>query len=157
MQTPTIGRARQTEAKRRKPPSGSSGTAQFAQLVCMMPSAPERTPEIAAAASLATILGAQEIAGDEGSRRSAASRYGIDLLDRLTELRMDVLEGRVSASRLAALGHALRADRRRCGEPRLDAVLDEIELRVEVEIAKLTRPSQAASPTDQDVEPLVFL
>ena len=68
----------------------------------------ERAPELAKAASLTAILGAQEFDTDEGDRGAAGRYYGTDLLDRLTELRMDILEGRVSASRLAELAHAIR-------------------------------------------------
>jgi hypothetical protein len=89
------------------------------------------------------ILGAQEVDTDEGAHRGAAGRYGTDLLDRLTELRMDVLEGRVSASRLAELAHTIRSDRPRYGDLRVDEILDAIELRVEVEIAKLNAAASA--------------
>ncbi len=154
MQTPSIGRARPSEPARRRSASGASaGTADFAQQVGLM-SRPEveRATELAKAASLTAILGEQEIDSDAGSPRAAAGRYGSDLLDGLTELRMDVLEGRVSASRLASLAHALRKDRPCCGDVRVDDILDAIELRVEVEIAKLTcaasagRHGPAASP-----------
>jgi hypothetical protein len=57
---------------------------------------------------------------------------------------MDVLEGRVSASRLTALAHAIRKDRPPCGDLRVDEILDAIELRVEVEIAKLTEAASAS-------------
>jgi Class II flagellar assembly regulator len=144
MQTPSIGRARPSEPARRRPASGAfTGTADFAQHVDLM-SLPtiERAPELAKAASLTAILGAQEVDTDEGAR-GAAGRYGTDLLDRLTELRMDVLEGRVSASRLAALAHAIRKDRPRCGDLGVDEILDSIELRVEVELAKLNEAASA--------------
>lgn len=139
MQTPSIGRARLSEPTRRRPASGASaGTADFAQQVGLMsrPEA-EKATELAKA-SLTAILGEQEIDSDAGSPRAAAGRYGSDLLDGLTELRMDVLEGRVSALRLASLAHALRKDRPCCGDVCVDDILDAIELRVEVEIAKLT-------------------
>jgi Class II flagellar assembly regulator len=146
MQTPSIGRARQSASARRGPASGASaGTAGFAQHVGLMSrSTIERAPELANAASLTAILGAQEVATDEGAPREAAGRYGTDLLDRLTALRMDVLEGRVSASRLTALAHAIRKDRPPCGDLRVDEILDAIELRVEVEIAKLTEAASAS-------------
>jgi Class II flagellar assembly regulator len=144
MQTPSIGRARPSEPARRRPALGASaGTADFAQHVDLM-SRPniERAPELAKAASLTAILGAQEFDTDEGDR-GAAGRYGTDLLDRLTELRMDILEGRVSASRLAELAYVIRTDRPRYGDLRVDEILDAIELRVEVEIAKLNAAASA--------------
>ena len=116
----------------------------------------EQALERAATASLTAILGAQEIDADEGGRRGAAQRYGADLLDRLALLRIEVLEGRVSASGLAALGNAVRADSQGCGDARLDAILEAIELRVEVEIAKLGNPPPARSPSRQGAAPHSF-
>ena len=144
MHTPSIGRAAQTNSARRKSALSGSGASDFARHVgTMSPPATEQALELAGPASLTAMLGAQEIDADEGGRRGAAQRYGADLLDRLALLRIEVLDGRVSAPRLEALGHALRAQRQRCGDTRLDAILEAIELRVEVEIAKLASPPPA--------------
>ena len=154
MQTPRIGRARPSEPARSRTASGAStGTADFAQHVSLL-SRPkiEKAPELSKAAALTAIFGAHVIDADEGARRGAAARYGTDLLDRLTALRMDVLEGRVSASRLNALAHSIRNNPQRCGDLRVDEVLDAIELRVEVEIAKLTGAASVATP-DSASEP----
>ena len=147
MQTPIIDRARHAEAGRRKPAARSSNAADFAEhLRTELPTSAEQTPELAPAASLSTILGAQEVEADENERRGAAARYGADLLDRLAELRLNLLNGSVPAARLHALAHALRSDRRPSGDPRIEVVLDEIELRVEVEIAKLANAYQFRRP-----------
>jgi hypothetical protein len=149
MQTPSIGRAAQANSARRKPAASASATSDFARHVGTIPTpAIEQTRELPAMAALAAILDVQEINTDE-SRRGAAKRYGSDLLDRLAELRMEILDGRVSPSRLAVLGEALRDGRQRCGDAGLDTILEELELRVEVEIAKLTVPRQARSLAGQ--------
>ena len=156
MHTPSIGRAAQTNSARRKAASSASGASDFARHVGTMSTpATGQALELAGTASLTGILGAQEIDADEG-RRGAAQGYGTDLLDRLALLRIEVLDGRVSASRLAALGNAVRADRQRCGDSRLDAIIEAIELRVEVEIAKLEIPQQAPLPTRQGAAPHSF-
>jgi class II flagellar assembly regulator FliX len=148
MLTPTIDRTRRTEAGSRKPTARSSKGADFAEhLRTELPSAAEHTPELAPTASLSTILGAQEVEADGNERRGAAARYGADLLDRLTELRLDLLNGGVPAARLQALAHALRSGRRPSGDPRIDLVIDEIELRVEVEVAKLANAYQPNRPS----------
>lgn len=157
MHTPSIGRAAQTNSARRKAASSASGASDFARHVGTMSTpATEHALELAAPASLTGILGAQEIDADEGDPRGAAQGYGTDLLDRLALLRIEVLDGRVSASRLAALGNAVRADGQRCGDSRLDAIIEAIELRVEVEIAKLEIPRQALLPTRQGAAPHSF-
>ena len=157
MQTPSIGRAAQTNSAKRKAASSASAASDFAQHVGTISTpAINQARELSPTASLAAILGAQEIDADEGGRRGAARRYGSDLLDRLSELRIEILDGRVSPSRLAVLGQALRDGRRRCGDAGLDAILEELELRVEVEIAKLTVPRQARSLAGQGTGPCAF-
>jgi hypothetical protein len=135
------------EAGRRKPTPRSSNATDFVEhLWTALPAPAERTAELASAASLSTILGAQEVESDENERRGAAARYGAGLLDRLEELRLNLLNGDVPAARLHTLARALRADRRPSGHPRIEAVLEEIELRVEVEIAKLAGLSRSCRP-----------
>lgn len=145
MQTPSIGRARPSEPARRRTTSGASaGTADFAQHVGLLW---RSTIEKGAGSRECRIADCHSRrAGGRhrrGAPREAAGRYGIDLLDRLTALRMEVLEGRVSASRLTALAHAIRKDRAPCGDLRVDEILDAIELRVEVELAKLDEVASA--------------
>lgn len=90
--------------------------------------------------SVDAILSLQEVpdATDERSRRSTRS-HGEDLLERLDALRGWILAGTVPKDKLVELAQRLRAQRRRSDDPRLNEIIDEIELRAEVEIAKLTR------------------
>jgi hypothetical protein len=62
---------------------------------------------------------------------------GNDLLDRLDEIRHGLLLGAIPIERLKALAVMLRAERARAADPRRAAVVDEIELRCAVELAKL--------------------
>lgn len=147
MHTPTIDRTRRTEAGSRKPTARLSKAAAFADhLRTALPSPAEHAPEITPAASLSTIWGAQEVEPERNERRGAAARYGTDLLDGLAELRLNLLDGTLSAAQLHALARALRADRHPSGDPRIEGVIEEIELRVQVEIAKLSNSSQPRRP-----------
>lgn len=87
-----------------------------------------------------SILGLQEV-GDatSGASRGKAVAYGNDLLDRLEQFRLAILQGTISKDRLQELAHRLRQRRQSLDDPRLEEVLQEIELRCEVEVAKLTR------------------
>ncbi|ASP33544.1 flagellar assembly protein FliX [Labrenzia sp. VG12] len=71
-------------------------------------------------------------------RRSRAARHGHTLLDALEAVRTDLLAGHVSEDRLELLARQV-ADRQESGDSRIDSVLEEIELRVKVELAKLGR------------------
>lgn len=85
-------------------------------------------------AGLDAILALQAV-GDFSERRRKAVRRGTDLLDLLEAMKADLLMGRVGEGRLEAMVVQLGALRERV-EPELDSVLDEIELRVRVELAK---------------------
>lgn len=85
-----------------------------------------------------SLLAVQEVEDSlEGkTRRAKARRYGDDLLERLQHLQDDLLRGRVSKENLATLAQKVRQGRARIDDSRLNEILDEIELRAEVEIAK---------------------
>jgi len=65
--------------------------------------------------------------------------YGNDLLNRLEQIRLGLLVGRISKERLQEMARRLREKRQTSDDPRLEELIKEIELRAEVEIAKLTR------------------
>ena len=83
------------------------------------------------------ILALQAADGPLTGRRKALRR-GASLLDILDDIRTDLLIGRVDAERLDRLTVVLSEARER-SLPGLDALLDDIELRVWVELAKLGR------------------
>lgn len=70
--------------------------------------------------------------------RKKALRRGASLLDSLEEMRTDLLIGRIDAGRLDRMS-AILSEARERSLPGLDAVLDDIELRVRVELAKVGR------------------
>lgn len=86
------------------------------------------------------ILAMQE-AGDGGEERARkqANAYANDILDRLKELQDGLLFGAIPKSRLVEIAHKIRSGRKKVSDKRLNDILDEIELRAEVEIAKYTR------------------
>ncbi|HEX9701519.1 MAG TPA: flagellar assembly protein FliX [Rhodospirillales bacterium] len=87
-----------------------------------------------------SILAVQEVPDAvDGRSRGLLRQYGDDLLSRLDELRVAILVGAVPKDRLTQLAQRLRQKRQQSDDPKLNAIIDEIELRAEVEIAKLTR------------------
>ena len=86
------------------------------------------------------ILSVQEVPDStEGRSRGLLMAYGDELLERLEGLRLGLLIGAIPKDELAELAHRMREKRHRVKDPRLTEIIDEIELRAEVEIAKLTR------------------
>ncbi len=96
--------------------------------------------EVAPMASMDSILSVQEVgdATQEDNRRALYQR-GEDILDRLGEIQREILSGAVSVERLQNLAQLLRNRRQSVDDPRLEQIMDEIELRAEVEIAKWGR------------------
>ncbi len=93
-------------------------------------------------AGIEALLVAQAV-GDttEQETRQRMVRRGDDILDRLDELRHGLLIGAIPKERLIALAQLVRSRRDAVADPRLASILDEIELRAEVELAKLSRRS----------------
>ena len=86
-------------------------------------------------AALGNVLAAQEVRGGPAARQSAI-RHGRRLLGELDRVRSDLLDGEVSETAIGRLGRLLRVERPAVDDAALDAVLDEIELRAAVELAK---------------------
>ncbi|MGE5504101.1 MAG: flagellar assembly protein FliX [Actinomycetota bacterium] len=75
----------------------------------------------------------------EHEARQRLIQRGEDILDKLEEVRHGLLMGEIPKEKLTALAQMVRNRREACADPRLAAILDEIELRAEVELAKLSR------------------
>jgi len=75
---------------------------------------------------------------DPRSRKQAIT-YGEDLLRRLDELKLGVLNGSMPKEKLTDLAQYLRQKRQSSDDLLLNEIISEIELRAEVEIAKLSR------------------
>jgi hypothetical protein len=102
------------------------------------------TPTSAAASTpLRTIGGIDALLalqGEDGpgERKKRAAKRGGIALDVLDELKIEVLAGSIGPATLTRLKAVTAGLRDGSGDPGLDTVLAEIELRVEVEIAKIS-------------------
>jgi hypothetical protein len=93
----------------------------------------------AAVGGIAALLATQGV-GDALDReaRKRLVDYGNDLLDKLEELRHGLLMGAIPKDKLIAMAQMVRSRRDMPSDPHLSELLNEIELRVEVELAKLS-------------------
>lgn len=91
----------------------------------------------ASVGSVDSLLSLQEV-GDAATGRSKGMQRASDLLDHLDEIRYGLLIGGLSRASLQDLARSVREQRAMIGDPRLAEVLDEIELRAAVELAKYT-------------------
>lgn len=91
-----------------------------------------------AAAPLATLdaILALQAEEDPGHRRRRGAQAGREVLDALDALKAAVLGGSIPAATLSTIAAKL-ADLPATGDPALDGILGEIDLRARVELAKL--------------------
>lgn len=91
-----------------------------------------------ASAGIDAILALQAVEDPTTGKKKRAVHRGAALLEALDAIKADLLVGRIGTGRLDQLV-AMLAEVRERSVPGLDAVLDDIELRVRVELAKLGR------------------
>jgi hypothetical protein len=132
MKVDPTGKARSAEVRRAdKAKSGKAG--EFSRLLDLGESDDVRGP--AAAAPLEPLVKIQEV--DDRQDRQSRQR-GEEILARLEELRLGLLEGRIPRERLDGLVQLCEQQRGKVTDPRLAEILDEIDLRARVELAKLS-------------------
>jgi hypothetical protein len=121
-------------------PSGAFKSALIDQMESMEGAHAVETP--VGVGGVDALLMVQQV-GDalEHESRKRLVRRGETLLDGLEELRHGLLMGDIPQERMQVLAQSVRTQRETCDDPRLAAILDDIELRVEVELAKLSRRS----------------
>lgn len=126
--------------------AGRSSTGKAGNGPAFVPAGEQGPQRVSATAPSAPTTGidailALQASGDYSEGRRKAVKQGTRLLDLLEEMKADLLIGKVSPERLDVMASQVRNLRERV-EPELDAVLDDIELRVLVELAKLGRYPQ---------------
>ncbi|HXI08349.1 MAG: flagellar assembly protein FliX [Bradyrhizobium sp.] len=92
-----------------------------------------------AAANIDALLALQGVEEDPAERRKRSVARGRGALDVLDDLKIGLLSGNLDASTVNRLRDAAANLKSSSGDPGLDVVLSEIELRVEVELAKAGR------------------
>ncbi|GGL45855.1 flagellar assembly protein FliX [Caulobacter rhizosphaerae] len=91
---------------------------------------------VAGIGSLDALLALQANLDPMERKRRAVKRAG-GLLDLLDALKLATLDGEVSTGTLSRLKSAVREHREATDDPKLEAILNEIETRAAVEAAKL--------------------
>src|SRR5579863_10100341 len=93
--------------------------------------------------TLEALIALQDVGGPLERRRKALSRAGT-ILNALETLKLELLDGRLGRAAIEALTRAVREQRAMTDDPRLEGLLDEIETRAAVELAKLEGVTVAA-------------
>ena len=123
-------------ATRRDAKSGAGLVGGFAE--ALDDAGPAGAPAPAVPVSGAGALFAlQEVPDATAQRRKAVARAS-QMLDRLDDIQLGLIDGAIDRRSLSDLAAAARSARSDTGDPALQGVLDEIELRAAVELAKLS-------------------
>jgi hypothetical protein len=136
-------RSTATPATRKKGKASAASSQQFAEHLTGVNKAvdtPKIVGETSAPGPIGSILAAQEVSNhsDQEARRNL-QRRGEDILDKLEEIRRDMIDGAIPVERLTNLAQLLKSKRQTVDDENLLKLIDEIELRAEGEIAKLSR------------------
>jgi hypothetical protein len=119
------------------------GSARRSTSAFVLPEATSASESRAATAPRATggidALLAMQGVEDPTEKRKRSVRRGRDALDVLEKLKIGLLAGTMGPATVEQLRNAAASLKDSSGDPGLDAVLAEIELRVEVELAKVAR------------------
>jgi hypothetical protein len=90
---------------------------------------------------ISALMALQEVPDAMAGRKRAVAR-GNQLLDRLDDLKRGMLLGRIGADKLGDLARLAAQSATEVEDPGLRDVLQEIELRARVELAKLQTPGE---------------
>ncbi|MCC7260196.1 MAG: flagellar assembly protein FliX [Alphaproteobacteria bacterium] len=121
--------------KKKKKAEGDSGFGSL--LASKLEEKSESTP-VMSLNNVDALFALQEISEDEENSRKGVL-YGESLLNALDTIRHGLLAGAISRHNLEQLGTLVQQQRTVIIDPKLRAILDEIEVRAAVELAKLER------------------
>lgn len=122
-----------------KPARGPTSGGGFRVASAGAPAAPAQVSSVASVSGVMgveALLALQDVESAAERRRRSVGRAG-RLLDELDSLKVALLGGDLSQAQLDRLSRAVREQRAATDDPKLEAVLDEIETRAAVELAKL--------------------
>lgn len=139
MKVSSTGGVGATGASRAKPAGGSSGFSLPSVNAASGAASTASVGGLSGVGSVDALLALQEMGAVGGplERRRRAVRRAEHLLDLLGDIRVAMIDGEVSADTLSRLSRAIREQRENTEDPKLEGVLDEIETRAAVELAKL--------------------
>lgn len=128
--------------KRRSGTSSVNSTESFADLL-----GAAGTDDAAAATPLEHVTGTTAVGGmlsmqevtEEVTRRKILTKQAHTMLDVLEELRRRLLSGNIPATMLQDLNRQLSTQKQSVSDPHLISIIEDIELRVAVELAKLEK------------------
>jgi hypothetical protein len=129
-----MGPIRTAQPVKRTAKTGGTGSTGFAKQLDETGEA-AALHDVGATGGVAGVLGIQEV-DDALAHASRGKMRAENILDKLEDLRLELLTGAISREKLLQLTRIVNVRRGQITDPHLAAVLDEIDLRAQVELAK---------------------
>lgn len=140
MKVDRTGSVRTGTPSKRSEKAGRTGGASFSKHVAGDSDSGTAVGGVAPVHSVDSLLAIQEVSDPTaGEKHKRARRWGEDLLDQLDRLRLGLITGAISRHELERISEMVERQRVQVDDPVLMSVLDEIELRARVELAKFGR------------------
>lgn len=130
-----------TEEIRRVRSSKSSSTGEVFTLDLPSSSGPAQTEAATETFALDSLMILQEVNLDDLNKKTAY-KQGEKILDILDSIRKDLIMGGLTLDKLHHLAQIIQKKKQTTIDPKLKAIIDEIELRAKVEIAKYEMQSR---------------
>ena len=120
--------------------SQKAASGKFAKQVGGQESSYDPVSGVAPVHGVDALLAVQEVEDSiTGGRNARARQWGGEVLDRLEAIRLGLLAGGIPIDELQNIANLVTKQRETVSDPRLQEILDEIELRARVELAKHER------------------
>jgi len=126
-----------------RPAAAGAGFSIPAPSAASGPSQTTPTSGVSLVSSVDALIALQDVGGPLERRRRAVSRAG-RILDVLDDMKQALLDDGLGPQDMERLRRAVRDERLGTDDPGLEGVLDEIETRAAVELAKLEQAARAA-------------
>lgn len=114
----------------------------------MVTGAAKETSGVAATQSIAKVDALLAVQGAESAMERKARRKMVERGDKvirqLDHLRLGLLTGKLTIGQVIDLADVIASHREKVNDPEMTAVLDEIDMRAQIEIAKMRKAMEAA-------------
>jgi hypothetical protein len=142
--TGTGGLSQATGARSVRGPAGGQGFRVAGPAASAAPAQPSSVSGVSGVMGVEALLALQDVESPTERKRRSVRRAS-QLLDELDGIKVALLGGELTNGQVERLARAVREQRAATSDPQLEAVLDEIETRAAVELAKLEAASHVAA------------
>tara|TARA_B100000745_G_scaffold279347_1_gene210820 strand:+ start:84 stop:542 length:459 start_codon:yes stop_codon:yes gene_type:complete len=139
------GGPKATEKSKKKDSGAQIDSASFGSMLVSTASEAEENAAVRSISKVDSLIAAQAVEDptEKEAQKRMRDRAG-SILDALDRIKIALLNGNLRFSHLENITHMIAVNRERINDPELAYLLDEIDLRAQVELAKLEAAKESA-------------